>query len=239
MTPRARCPRYLSYGGGVNSTALMLWLLDQGLDFEAVYADHGADWPETREYVSRLRERGYPITVLNTRRDGLSLYDYYARYNMIPVRFMRHCTEHFKVRPLLAYQQNPCVVYLGIDAGEGHRAKPSRAEGIEHAYPLVDEGINRKGCEQIIIAHGLPMPRKSGCFICPYQRRSQWVELRTVHPELYCKAKRLEDNMNAARAVKGKTPIYMAGDKALDVVCQADQADLWGEREMSPCLCEL
>ena len=49
--------RYLSFGGGVNSTALMLWLLDQGIDFEAVYADHGCDWPETRAYVAMLTER--------------------------------------------------------------------------------------------------------------------------------------------------------------------------------------
>ena len=26
--------KYLSYGGGVNSTALLLWLLDEGEEFE-------------------------------------------------------------------------------------------------------------------------------------------------------------------------------------------------------------
>ena len=31
--------------------------------FEAVYVDHGADWPETREYVAMFQGMGYPITV--------------------------------------------------------------------------------------------------------------------------------------------------------------------------------
>lgn len=36
---------YLSYGAGVNSTALMLYLLDQGWDGEIIFVDHGGDHP--------------------------------------------------------------------------------------------------------------------------------------------------------------------------------------------------
>lgn len=49
---------YLSFGGGVNSVAMYLIMLDDGMipgdstnGFEAVYVDHGGDWPETLEYV--------------------------------------------------------------------------------------------------------------------------------------------------------------------------------------------
>lgn len=34
---------YLSFGGGVNSTALYLLMQEMEIDFEAVYIDHGAD----------------------------------------------------------------------------------------------------------------------------------------------------------------------------------------------------
>ena len=117
--------RYLSYGGGVDSTALMLWLIDQGVEAEAVYADHGADWPETREYVAMLREKGYPITVLETTRKGLALYEYYQSHRVIPTRMVRHCTVEYKVRPLTEYMKTPCIVYMGIDAGEAHRVPSS------------------------------------------------------------------------------------------------------------------
>lgn len=233
--------RYLSFGGGVNSTALGLWLIDQGIDTEWVYADHGADWPETREYVAMLQDKGYPITVLDTRRQGLDLYTYYFAHKMIPQRMIRACTVEYKLVPLASYMSVPCEVYIGISADEAHRVSrliEGQRQGEIKLFSLVDEGIDRKGCIEIIEAHGLPAPIKSGCFICPFQRRSQWVRLRTAHPELYCKAKRLEDREIEAMRAKGRLPFYLA-DKPLDAICEADQADMWGERDMSPCLCEV
>lgn len=232
--------RYLSYGGGVNSTALMLLLRDEGIDFEAVYADHGADWPETREYVDMLIRQGWPITVLQTRRDGLPLYDYYESYSMMPFRMMRHCTTHFKVLPLQAYIQPPCIQYIGYSADEAHRAQRFiEAEGIETEFPLIERGIGRQGCKDLISTHGLPVPMKSGCFICPFQRPSQWRELQTKHPDLMCKARALEAKTNAKRAEKGKTMVYLSGDRPVDQVAESDQMDLFGERGVHPCLCEL
>lgn len=42
---------YLSNGMGVNSIAMMLLLLEKEWKFEAIYVDHGCDWPETRQYM--------------------------------------------------------------------------------------------------------------------------------------------------------------------------------------------
>lgn len=47
MKESTQVKRYLSYGGGVNSTALLLLMHDEGLDFEAVFVDHGTDYPQT------------------------------------------------------------------------------------------------------------------------------------------------------------------------------------------------
>lgn len=55
---------YLSHGMGVNSTALMLLLLDKGQKFESFFIDHGGDYPETYEYLGYLLGQGYDITVL-------------------------------------------------------------------------------------------------------------------------------------------------------------------------------
>jgi len=61
--------KYLSHGMGVNSTALMLLLEDEGIEFESVFIDHGGDYPETYEYVNyqkkrtKCRRNSYEITV--------------------------------------------------------------------------------------------------------------------------------------------------------------------------------
>lgn len=235
--------RYLSFGGGVNSVALMLWLLDKGIEFEAVYADHGADWPETQNYVATLKDKGYPITVLKTTRGGLNLYDYYLQHHMVPQRVARACTRLYKIVPLAAYMPPPCTVYLGIDAGEAHRTTGiinGQRPDEEKLFPLVEYGIDRRGCEEIIEAHGLPVPIKSGCFICPFQRVGQWRQLYRLHPDLYCKAKRLEQVTNEHLVRLGRPPIYLQGDRPLEAVAQEGQTDMFDDsRASSPCLCEL
>jgi 3'-phosphoadenosine 5'-phosphosulfate sulfotransferase (PAPS reductase)/FAD synthetase len=36
--------------------------MDEGIDFEAVFVDHGGDWPETYEYVEMFSKK-YPLTL--------------------------------------------------------------------------------------------------------------------------------------------------------------------------------
>ena len=89
---------------------------------------------------------------------------------------------------------------MGIDAGEKKRANYTPIGGLERSFPLAERGIDRKGCEEIIRAAGIPMPRKSGCFVCPFQRRSQWMELREKHPDLFMKALALENWVNRLKS---------------------------------------
>lgn len=216
--------RYLSFGGGVNSTALLLLLTDEGVDFEAVFVDHGADYPETYEYVAMLQERGYPITVIKPNAYGEfeGLYDYCEASKMVPVRIMRWCTDHFKIRPLYAYFERPAEVLLGIDAGEPHRAKDSRSPDFHNVFPLVDRNIDRAGCVVIIEAHGLPVPMKSGCWFCPFQRRSQWVTLNREYPELWCKALSLEAQNVAYSIERGHEPLYLASRPLTEIIRAKD-----------------
>lgn len=117
---------YLSYGGGVDSTACYLEMTRRGFDFEAVYCDHGCDWPETYEYLEMfqgwLEENGYrKITVIKPPIvQGVSnnLYEYSWHYHMVPIRERRWCTDKFKVRPLHRYFKKPCFVCIAFDAGE-------------------------------------------------------------------------------------------------------------------------
>ncbi len=153
------------------------------------------------------------------------------------MRIGRWCTHKFKIRPLRKYFQRPSIVYIGIDVGEAHRAREYSQDGLEYQYPLVEAGIDRKRCEEIILAHRLVLPKKSGCFICPFQGRRQWRNLRDNYPDLWCKAKRLEDIVVKRLAEAGKEPIYMAADMPLDRAVNEDQLDFFGWRK--PCNCEV
>ena len=194
--------RYLSFGAGVDSTALMLLLLDEGRDFETVFIDHGGDYPETYEYVEYLKETGYEITVLKPsviakviRYDNI--YDYFWHYKGIPLRNYRICTQKFKIEVFNKHVETPCIVYMGYDWSEYTRAqKPKKItkKGMEYQYPLIEKRITRSQCKKIIRDHGLRVPRKSGCWFCAFQSKRQWKRLRDTHPDLFKKAMALEEN---------------------------------------------
>ena len=226
----------------VNSWALYLYLIEQGevpgVDFEAVAVNHHTDWPETYEYMQMMIDKGYPVTVIEPDVGRInSLYDYCLKFPIMPDRRIRWCTQKFKVEILKAYYKTPCIELVGFDAGEIKRRTGLAGKvGVEQDFPLIEAGIDRQGCADLIKRHGLPVPIRSGCYICPFQTVGQWRALRQTHPELFCKAQKLEQAISERRAAKGKSPVYFR-DKPLDLVVQETQVRMWDDRP--PCRCGL
>ncbi len=263
--------KYLSFGGGVNSVAMMLMLLDQKDDFEAIFVDHGTDWPETYEYLEMFQgwlvKHGHKlITVLKPAVEGYgNLYEYFYRYKMVPMFMYRICTDKFKVRVVHKYVEKPCFMMIGFDTDEQKRAKISIADGIENRFPLLENEISREGCKQIIADHGLPIPMKSGCYICPYQKKTQWVELRKKHPGLFCKATSMEKrNMDERIRINAdlklialkyahvlpaimvlsllegrKVFTLSASKKTIPAIIEESQQNLFEQDDYPPCQCGL
>jgi|GEM_PF-1629381 3'-phosphoadenosine 5'-phosphosulfate sulfotransferase (PAPS reductase)/FAD synthetase len=263
--------KYLSFGGGVNSVAMMLLLLDQKEEFEAIFVDHGTDWPETYEYFEMfqkwLKDHGHKlITVLEPDVEGYkNLYDYYWHHFMVPSFMYRICSDKFKVRIINKYVEKPAFMMIGFDTGEAKRAKISSTKSIENRFPLLENGISRDECKKIITNHGLPIPMKSGCFICPYQKNSQWIELRATHPDLFCQATKIEKrNMDMRKRLNHEFKILAlkyarvipaimvlsllegrkiftlsANKKSIPAIIQDDQQHLFEQDNYPPCQCGL
>ena len=230
---------YLSFGGGVNSVAMYLYMKDHGVDFTAIFVDHGTDWPETYRYVNKFKEK-YPLTILKPDVESFdSLYDYCWNKNIIPSMMFRWCTDKFKIKVITKYVEKPCFMMLGIDYGESHRAKLNTNKGVENRFPLIESKIDRDGCKKIIREHGLPMPIKSGCYICSYQKTQQWIQMRTTFPELWCKADKLERKCNLRRRLDGKKNIYITGKMSISELVNERQSMIWQEDEYPPCECML
>jgi len=231
---------YLSFGGGVNSVAMYLLLKDQGVDFEAVFVDHGTDWPETYEYVDMFKKK-YPLTIIKPNVQGVdNLYEYCKKFSILPSRINRWCTDKFKVRVLRKYYESPAFSMLGIDAGESHRAKISTMNGIENRFPLIEAKIDRAMCKNLIKKHGLNIPMKSGCFICPFQKISGFKELRRKHPELFCMAQKLENKNTKFRTSIGKEMFGLTGKGiAIGNLVDENQIQIFKEDEYPPCECML
>jgi PP-loop superfamily ATP-utilizing enzyme len=230
---------YLSFGGGVNSVALYLLLVEQGVEFEAVFVHHGSDHPSTYAYVDEFAKH-HPLTILKPFVEGhSSLYFYCYAKRIIPSMMFRWCTDKFKAQVMNKYYKKPCFNMMGIDAGESHRARLGNVKGIENRFPLIEAGLDRQGCVELIKRHGLSVPPKSGCFICPFQSVYDWKQLRANDPDLFCKAEQLERRCNEYRDEAGKPHIYLNSRGPLREVVEERQSKLWVKDEYPPCNCGL
>ena len=202
---------YLAFGAGVNSVALYLLLKRLGREFEAIFVDHGTDWPETYSYVRKFSAM-LPVTRIRPEyhRPDMGktyncLYDYCWDRRTIPLSHHRWCSQEFKVSPLLRYVERPCRLYIGIDASESHRKSECSDPKVHFIYPLINYKIDRQHCEKLILKAGLTVPINSRCFICPFQRISEWKQLYIQHPDLFAKARALEQRAREhARATGNK-----------------------------------
>ena len=230
-------PMVVSYGGGIQSTALVVlamrerWAIDEIVHVDLVDAES----PRTREYVDYFRRwlrdgYGRDITVIerNMYRDMLDN----PGFTPVPWRardgsFMlsRQCTRQYKVAPLQRYLYDrypgDCIrLMLGISVDEFHRMRDSSAARIEHVYPLVDARLTRWQCREIIERAGLAVPSKSSCWFCPYRSSASQLALVRHYPRLREMVRALEDRINADRRRRGRDEVVV-----LRVDMSAEQGD--------------
>lgn len=193
--------RIVSWGAGVNSTAIIALHLLGKLPGkpEIVFADTGAELPETYEYIEAITKRlsGWKITRLHPAThselyasyiEKRCLYEYLWDKATVPLRRVRFCTSRYKQRPIRRYSRysGGRVIMIGICKDESHRMRDDKS-----LYPLAD--YTRADCVQLVADAGLPPAHKTGCFMCPFQPKKEWLALHDNHPALWEKAYRLED----------------------------------------------
>lgn len=155
---------WLSYGGGVNSTALAILLvqgrLPQYEPWRIVFADTKTEKDHTYAYIKDhfmpwLLSHGRMLEVVLPKEGVLERWE---RLKVTGSRILRSCTDTAKIAPLQRYidANGGGEWLLGIDAGEPHRAanKPGKHR------PLVDLDIDRDECERIIAGSGAAVPRE-------------------------------------------------------------------------------
>lgn len=102
---------------------------------------------------------------------------------------------------------------IGIAKGEERRiAKPNdsiplwRQNSIEIAYPLVDFGLDRQGCQDLISGLGYQVPPPSNCILCPFMSKIELLWLARTMPEQIEIWERFENRKLEKYAAKGTDP---------------------------------
>jgi hypothetical protein len=234
---------YLSFGAGVQSTALLvmsnLSLSDCPRADVAIFADTGDEPSWVYEQVERMTAWSkIPVVVVTA---GCISADTVARHRGGRTRFAaipaftmgsdgraamlrRQCTREYKIEPIekhvrgmfgLAKGQRAkgrvqAKALIGISLDEATRMKPSRTAWVENLYPLVDAGMRRSDCIKLILAQGLPEPKKSSCVFCPYHGDEFWRGMKKNYPVEFEKAASFDENIRdmSKSGVKGQVFLH-------------------------------
>lgn len=214
----------VSYGGGVNSLAMLIGMHERLMAPDAiVFSDTRGEKPETYDHIERhlrpwLTSIGFPeLTVVcradsdRTKTGDASLEAECLRLGTLPSRAYGFgtCADKWKIDPFKWWAQEHHVDHIvaraiGYDADEHYRVSDNPDPKWPKWYPLLEWNWDRDACAAAARRVGLPVPPKSACFFCPSSKKHELVQLRKRHPELAERAALLEDNgMKGAQSVKG------------------------------------
>ncbi len=192
--------KILSFGAGVQTTALAILVAQGKVGVDVVvFADTKGEKPETYWYMNAytiplFESVGVAFEWLEnqSKYDGKSLYDFSYKHQYLPGMPTRQCSSHFKASVIHRVYPK-AVKLLGFNTDELKRSEnPIHADAV---FPLIELGLSGMDCVHIIQEFGWPIPVKSSCFFCPYQRPNEWNWLKATHPDLFQKAIELESAM--------------------------------------------
>lgn len=221
---------YIAYGGGTQSTALLILACRgeiQPRPSLAVFADTG-DEPEWvyrtvaagTAYAARYgievvtRSKGHALSreILDAADGKRTRFETTPAYTQSGGALMQKCTQEFKIRVIhreirrrIGRRRNARAVgYIGISRDEASRAKPSRVPWIEFRWPLIDLGLQRHECIRIVEDALGFIPKRSACVHCPYHSGDYWTMLKAESPQGYALACRVDE---AYRRMAGKAGV--------------------------------
>ena len=207
----------VSYGGGTNSTAMLIGLHERGERPDLIlFADTGGEKPHTYRHLETMRQWcakvGFPdiVTVQTQDKNGAyyTLEQRCLEQKMLPsiAYGFKACSEKHKRRPQDRYcnqhdgcvsvwaSQKKVVKLIGYDADEERRAHIAEDEKYAYRYPLIEWGWARQECVEAIKRAGIEQPGKSACFFCPSSKKDEILDLKRHYPHLFARAIAIEDN---------------------------------------------
>ena len=185
-TRPAHVPFIVGFGGGVDSTAMLIQMFRRGIVPDAaLFADVGDEKPETYDFLWWFGrwcfQRGVPLVRVHRfspETGDRSLEENCLRLKTIPSRAfgLSSCAFKWKIEAQEQWlaswppaiecwkRGGKIIKALGYDAGEERRATVHEDARYRYWYPLMEWSWDREACRQTIAEEKLPIPPKSACF---------------------------------------------------------------------------
>lgn len=206
----------VSWSGGLNSTAMLLRMLELGLRVDNIYfANTTLEYKEMYVYINKIKKYikdNYNREVIEVLPSKTFNYWFYGEWSRgrkkgqirgFPLQSTHgYCCRELKINPQNLVRGKLGKVCLGIHYKEQNRIQ----KGTNLIYPLIEWGWDDKDCRKYLEDRNLLNPlylkfKRTGCWLCPKQPLSSLEILYRDYPLLWSRLKKLEkDSPNGFRA---------------------------------------
>ena len=210
----------LNYGGGRQTAAMCELIRTDRLPRpdRIVIADTGREKPSTWEYLAEIvqpRMASVGLTVEIAPR-SLAYVDLYGHNGdlLLPVytptgKLPAFCSNEWKQRVVTRYLRQQGVEehtsWIGFAWDERSRIKGTEGR----RFPLVEMGLTKADCRQIITDAGMPMPPPSSCWMCPNMGNSEWRYIRDHYPDAWTQACALDEEIRDEDRARGNAGVWL------------------------------
>jgi len=217
----------VQFSGGKDSTAVLLWMKEQGIKHRTVFCDTGWEHPVVYDYIREMNQKlSLGVEWLRSREFPNGFEELCMSRKMTPGKHARFCTKELKIEPLwewIGWQEDEVTCYQGIRAEESPlRAKMKEREYVQEGggywieRPIFHWSVDDvfailkkhgiKECE--LYRHGM---KRVGCAPCIFANLPELRQWALRFPEVVDKVIRLEAELNRD-APEGKPRGYFRGD---------------------------
>ena len=201
----------VSFSGGKDSTAMLLRLIEEKKPIdEIIFCDTGKEFPDMIKHIKKVEDYiKRPITILKAensfdyifaewKRADSSEYSNVKGYGW-PSAMKRWCTTMLKTAVFKKYikeHYSDYKTYVGLAYDERNRIEKNTDK--HNIYPLNDWRMTENDCLHYCYDRGFDWNglykifNRVSCYLCPLQKKSDWLNLEKHYPELLADALRLD-----------------------------------------------
>jgi Phosphoadenosine phosphosulfate reductase family len=204
--------RFISFSGGVESTTLCLLY---GANANAIFADTGFEHEKlyerldiVQEAVRKFHNNDFQVIKLKSKHGTLP--EYIEKQKFYPSFNARFCTRLFKIEPidnyLKQFEEDGVELMIGLNYDEAKSRVGNHATlpFVNYSYPLIQNGITRKMCEEILnkadLHPNFPVyMRRGGCVGCFYKSKKEYEAMVHLSPDEFDTVIALEESIQDKR----------------------------------------
>jgi 3'-phosphoadenosine 5'-phosphosulfate sulfotransferase (PAPS reductase)/FAD synthetase len=238
--------RYISFSGGVESTTMCILY---GKGATAIWVDTGAEHDVMYSHIDSVEQRLIELhkgdfkvmrLIGKAKHKGVEyegLENLATAYKFMPSQQRRYCTSLFKIKPIDQFlsDKGECELMIGFNLDEqGRTGNLEKMPNINYTYPLIQNGLDRSDCEDILNLYGLhpKFPvymRRGGCRMCFFKSEKEYKAMYHLNRKEFNEVMEFEKNLQDKRT---KFFSIMSNGKSLEQLASECAQEMFTPEEL-------